>query len=218
VKVGGSLLTLGDFVSSLRRWLVGLAPGGTVLVVGGGPWADAVRRMDRRRKLGEHAAHWLCIRAMSVASRRTAARLPELTWTDQFDRFVGANGRGTIAGGPVIFDPDRFLRTIEPALPGRPLPWGWHVTSDSIAARIAEVMRVDELVLLKSALPPAAATLDDLAAAGYVDRYFPQAARPLGGIGCVNLRAPQRPERWWRRQTGSHVQPAAQPRGRTRLS
>ena len=54
----------------------------------------------------------------------------------------------------MIFDPSRFLETIEPTLDGETLPQSWDVTSDSIAARIARLLTCHELVLLKSCLPP----------------------------------------------------------------
>ena len=65
----------------------------------------------------------------------------------------------------------------------------WDVTSDSIAARIADLLGSDELVLLKSSLPePQVATLDEAAAAGFVDRCFPCYAAKLPLVRLVNLR------------------------------
>jgi hypothetical protein len=82
------------------------------------------------------------------------------------------------------------LEQAEPQAPGDRLPHSWDVTSDSIAARLAAVVDADELVLLKSADPPAegGASLLQWAARGYVDRHFPQAARNLI-VRCENLRS-----------------------------
>jgi hypothetical protein len=50
----------------------------------------------------------------------------------------------------------------------------------------------EELVLLKSALPPAgSSTLAELATAGYVDAFFPQAANRLDQVRLINLRDDQ---------------------------
>jgi aspartokinase-like uncharacterized kinase len=56
------------------------------------------------------------------------------------------------------------------------------VTSDSIAARIAGILDAEELVLLKSADPPAQLQPP------YVDEYFVQAAEGLTCVRSVNLR------------------------------
>src|SRR4030095_14560394 len=87
----------------------------------------------------------------------------------------------------VILDPRRFLNEVEPQARGDVLPHTWSVTTDSIAARLAEVLGADELVLLKSADPPPSATLADLAG-GYVDGHFPTAAANIACVRYVNLR------------------------------
>ncbi|MCA9240540.1 MAG: hypothetical protein KDA37_10085, partial [Planctomycetales bacterium] len=65
---------------------------------------------------------------------------------------------------------------------------GWQVTSDSIAARVAEVLDA-ELVLLKAAPPPDGRRqdLDWLADAGYVDRWFPRASLGLRSVSFQTL-------------------------------
>jgi aspartokinase-like uncharacterized kinase len=50
--------------------------------------------------------------------------------------------------GPVIFLPYNFLRAADP------LPHSWSVTSDSIAAYLASVLRIRSLVLIKALDPP----------------------------------------------------------------
>jgi aspartokinase-like uncharacterized kinase len=89
----------------------------------------------------------------------------------------------------VVFDPRAFLYKDEPHLPGQRLPHNWSVTSDSIAARLAESLPSDELVLLKSLEPPAR-ELSDLAAVGFVDLHFPVAAAAAVPCRFVNLRRP----------------------------
>jgi hypothetical protein len=58
-------------------------------------------------------------------------------------------------------------------------------------------MSADELVLLKSGLPPEGVDFRDAAAADYVDRYFPTAAASLPLVRCVNLRSPRLDEMSW---------------------
>ncbi len=64
---------------------------------------------------------------------------------------------------------------------------GWHVTSDSIAARLAQHMGAEQLVLLKSSLPQSR-TLRGASEEGLVDQYFSTAAAGLPTVRVVNLR------------------------------
>lgn len=182
VKVGGSLLELRDLAVRLRCWLAAQPPSPTLLLVGGGRLADVVRDYDRLHHLGDEAAHWLAVQTMSLNAALLAVLLPEAELRSSLDASPPAHG------GPLIFDPYDFLRREEPHLPGGPLERHWGVTSDSIAARLASVCRADELVLLKSAAPPASGKITAAAAEGYVDASFAHTSRGLPRIRCANFR------------------------------
>lgn len=225
IKLGGSLLDYGYLVGELRRWLALQSPARNLLVVGGGAMADVVRRADRLHSLGESAAHGLCVRAMAVNSRMIAALLPEAIYATAFNdtafndtalNDTGLNDTGlndtslnssgaahrqakSRQAGLSILDPWHFLREVEPRCAVTPLPQSWDATSDSIAAQVAVVWRAAELVLLKSALPPASTSpastsLADASTVGYVDGHFPIAAKSIPTIRCVNLRERKFPE------------------------
>lgn len=185
VKLGGSLLDLPDLPARLAQWLPAQSPAHTVMIVGGGAWADHIRHMDRLHGVPETVAHGLCIDAMSITARLVAqwcphSRLivhwPDLCYEREYD-------------GVTIFDVQSFLREVEAQLPGVPLPHNWNVTSDSIAARVAELLRADELVLLKSTLSEPGASRVQSMHTGLVDRHFPVAAHAIPRVRCVNLRA-----------------------------
>jgi aspartokinase-like uncharacterized kinase len=186
VKVGGSLLDWPPLPRALRRWLSQQPPSMNVLLCGGGPLADVIRRADRDFSLGEEAAHWLCIDALTISAGMMARMLPEMRLVASLDHLRGIFGSHEPTC--VVFDPRAFLYHDEPQLPGRALPHNWSVTSDSIAARLAETLPADELVLLKSADRPATA-LDDLAAEGFVDQHFPAAGAKLARCRFVNARS-----------------------------
>ena len=174
VKVGGSLLAWKDLPAALARWLAQQSPAVHVLIAGGGEFAEAIRRADATYGLGEEPAHWLCVDVLSVTARLLGAIMNDIVVTH-------AQELPSLAPGICVFDPSPFLRNLEPLQFSESLPHTWAVTSDSIAARIAESLVASELVLLKSCLPAAGA--------GYVDDYFPVAAARLPHIRCVNLRS-----------------------------
>jgi hypothetical protein len=85
----------------------------------------------------------------------------------------------------VIVDAHDFARQDE----GRPgaLPHTWEVTSDSVAARVAQVTGARRLVLLKSTDFPEGIDAEETGRRGLVDAYF---ARAQGGmeVFALNLR------------------------------
>lgn len=184
VKVGGSLLDCDHLSKTLLEFLARQSPALHVLVCGGGTMANAIRDMDVRFRLEPEAVHWLCIDVLSITARLVAQLLPESRLTWELEEIQQA-------ARPAVFvlDPRPFLVELEPGCPGSVLPRDWSVTSDSIAARIAEVMGADELVLLKSTGLPASSTRRSAAAAGNVDSFFPQASQPLARVRFVNLRS-----------------------------
>lgn len=185
VKVGGSLLGLPDLAERLQRWLGQQSPAINVLLAGGGPLADEIRRWDEQFRLGQETSHWLCVDVLDVTAQLLKALLPEsqICWTyTELHNAIRASNNATI-----VFPPAAFLRAVEAQLEGLKLPRSWDVTSDSIAARLAEVTAADELVLIKSSLPTAHTQRTKLSE-GYVDRYFAQAAQGLRKTRLVNLR------------------------------
>jgi 5-(aminomethyl)-3-furanmethanol phosphate kinase len=173
VKVGGSLYDLPDLGERLRRFLASLA-GPRLVVPGGGATADVVRAFDRDHGLGPTVAHWLALRACAM----NAWFLRELLPTAE----VVADPRACGLLG--ILDLHAFAQDDE----GRAgcLPHVWSATSDSVAARVAEVASA-ELVLLKSV--DIAGDWERAAQEGLVDPVFPEVvARAALRVRAVNLR------------------------------
>ncbi len=162
-----------------------------MLVIGGGELADAVRELDRRTTLDAVTAHWMAIRAMQVHGFVFCQLLSTAEWVTDSCHWLERPQPGVHRRLGVVAI-EEFLRTQEPHQRGTTLPVGWHVTSDSIAARLAEVVQAEELVLLKSTLPSACPNpLPRMQAVTtrLVDEYFPTAAARLSQIRIVNLRA-----------------------------
>jgi aspartokinase-like uncharacterized kinase len=191
VKVGGSLLDLPDLPLRINDWLAAQPAAHNVLIVGGGPLVEQVRRWHLGQRSAEKgpfeevAAHWICIDLMSVTARIFHAWLPGLKFTAEM-RMVK---RRVQKAGETLFDVAKWMRREEGTLPGTPLPCQWEVTSDSIAARLAIVLSADELVLLKSSRPQTKdPRLTSLAEEAYIDRMLPLLAAELPPLRMVNFR------------------------------
>lgn len=121
VKLGGSLFNqVPDLVPVL---LTSKRP--LFIVPGGGIFADAVRKS----RVDNDSAHWMAIASM-----------------DQYGWYIASRGLLATAllqvpDQPVVFLPYCSLRQLDP------LPHSWDVTSDSIAAWVADVLGLDLLVL-----------------------------------------------------------------------
>jgi len=142
VKVGGGLLGTAGAFQLVIEALTAFRRGRRLVVLpGGGPFAEAVRQMFKRVKIGEDAAHWMAVLGMDQYAHALAARLPDAALVD---------GDGGIAAAlqanrlPVLA-PYRWLRDADP------LPHSWEVTSDTIAAWLAGQLRARRVVLLKPA-------------------------------------------------------------------
>ncbi|PYO59933.1 MAG: uridylate kinase [Gemmatimonadetes bacterium] len=165
VKVGGGLLGTAGAFQLVIEALTAFRRGRRLAVLpGGGPFAEAVRQMFKRIKIGEDAAHWMAVLGMDQYAHALAARLPDAALVD---------GDGGIAAAlqanrlPVLA-PYRWLRAADP------LPHSWEVTSDSIAAWLAGQLRARRVVLLKPAHAGAKKLVD-----GYFLRTLPHGVEHL---------------------------------------
>jgi aspartokinase-like uncharacterized kinase len=159
VKVGGGLARDAAALRALGTGLAGCGRRHPLLVVpGGGPFADAVRRYDDRFGLRDDTAHWMAILAMDQFGRALADIVPGAELHDDL--------RPVRPGAVAILLPYALLRERDP------LPASWDVTADSIAAWVAGAAGAGRLVLVKAVASPDAA--------GVVDAYLPTALREAG--------------------------------------
>jgi aspartokinase-like uncharacterized kinase len=189
IKVGGSLLDWSELPGRLAAFLDRCRAedpteaGRFLLMAGGGPAADLIRNSDQIHGLGDTRAHWLAIRAMDLTAALLAALLPGAMVVSRPEVLRSVWNLDRI---PVLA-PSRMLEEIDACGP-EPLPEGWHVTSDSIAAQIAVHLRARRLILLKSRGAPEGTSREDAARLGLVDAWFPAVARELEVVDLVCLR------------------------------
>jgi aspartokinase-like uncharacterized kinase len=162
VKLGGSLAEGGG----LQAWLdaVTAAGGGTVIVPGGGAFADAVRHEQGRLGFSERAAHRMALLAMEQYGEILIDLMPSLAPC----RTIAQLRRAARARRVAVWFPAAMV------LADRVVPESWDVTSDSLAAWLARRLGARILVLVKSAAAPPPLDPAALAARGLVDTAFPQ--------------------------------------------
>jgi 5-(aminomethyl)-3-furanmethanol phosphate kinase len=188
VKVGGSLFQQADLAERLMRWLNQQPAKNSVFVAGGGRLADEVRLLDQRFQLDPRETHELAIRTMTIHARVLASQLgyaEPLSGLPEIQRWSASDS-------PVRFrvvDAESLLGHDQQSRHHEPLPCSWDVTSDSLAARIAHLLKASELVLLKSTLPEQQVVVDcaEAARSGFVDPYLARAARGIELLRAVNL-------------------------------
>jgi aspartokinase-like uncharacterized kinase len=184
VKVGGSLCDWPELGNALPRWLSEHAPPETLIVSGGGPLAERVRELHASHRINDDGAHWLALDAMNL----TADLLMNLLADRRLVRVGRAQdcAASWARGESAILDALSFAQSDE--INPSALPHSWDATSDSVAARLAELLAAD-LVFLKSAHPPRG-NIVAWSAAGYVDAHCPLiVSRAKLTVRAVNLRA-----------------------------
>jgi aspartokinase-like uncharacterized kinase len=203
IKIGGSLArtrTLRVLLDSIAGCL---ARARIVVVPGGGPFADLVRAEHHRLEFSEGTAHRMAILAMDQYGLLLADLAPRALPVSR----LGAIGTALSSGRLPIFLPSRSLLRRDPFDPS------WDVTSDSIAAYIATLVKAKALLLLKDVdgvfardpkRDPTAPLLrrvsrSRLARYHCVDRQFARWARGIGSCWIINGTKPARLREWLQR-------------------
>ena len=142
VKIGGSLLGSPE----LERWLqifAKFSDGNIVIVPGGGVFANAVRDSQKLSKISDACAHRLAVLAMDqyglllanlnplLATANSELEIAERTWQHR----------------AIVWLPSKMV------LSNDSIPQSWDVTSDSLAAWLADNLNAQHLVLVKSDRP-----------------------------------------------------------------
>jgi len=151
VKVGGGLLSQAGAFDLVTSALAAFAKGQRTLVVpGGGPFADAVRELARRMRISEDAAHWMAVLGMDQYAQALAARTAGAVVVEELRDIE----RALEAGAIPVLAPYRWLREADP------LPHAWGSTSDSVAAWVAGEVGAKRIVLIKPVKTSPATVVD----------------------------------------------------------
>lgn len=184
VKVGGSFARS----SRLRTIVAALEPGRgrTVVVPGGGPFADAVRREQPRIGCDDIAAHKMALLAMAQLGTALAGLSLVLATAQSLAAIRRALAADRV---PVWLPLDIF--------DGHPdVPESWDMTSDSLSVWLARRLGAARLIVLKHGSPKSMVA-SDLASEGVVDPLLPRflaasgveaflcGPRQIGGLGAA---------------------------------
>ena len=140
IKLGGSLYGS----EYLIKWLDAIANSdrhNIIIVPGGGPFADLVRDVDKQFNLEQEHAHNMAVLGMQQYGTLMASLCPRLSLvsTEKEVHQCWEEGKA------VIWEPYKMVYhdcTLEKS---------WQVTSDSLAAWLAEQLSADHLLFIKSA-------------------------------------------------------------------
>ncbi len=160
IKVGGSLAETGRLASVLG--IIGSARIPVVVVPGGGPFADAVRNLQAELRFDDAVAHRLAILAMEQMAELIVSQQPGM----RLARTLGEISDAVMDGEIAVWAP------LQMAGEDESIAADWSVTSDSLAARLAELLDA-RLVLLKSVGGTEGASAEQLAERGILDAAFP---------------------------------------------
>lgn len=160
IKVGGSLAETGRLSAILAMIAAARIP--VVIVPGGGPFADAVRRLQDEMHFDDALAHRLAMLAMEQMAECIVSQQTGMKVARSIDEISDAVMDGEIP----VWAPLDMIGEDET------IAANWTATSDSLSGRLAELLGA-RLVLLKS-VGGNGASADELASRGVVDPLFPE--------------------------------------------
>jgi len=161
VKVGGSLAETGRLRRALAIIKAARLP--IVIVPGGGPFAENVRELQRAMHFNDAVAHRLAMLAMHQMAELMMSLQGGLEIAQSLDEISAVLRRDEVP----VWAPLRMIAD------DVTIPAGWTATSDSLAARLAELLGGAHLVLLKSVNVEKEASAKELARRDVVDPEFP---------------------------------------------
>jgi aspartokinase-like uncharacterized kinase len=139
IKIGGSLAEEPKALRKLCLKLSELAKKyALIFVPGGGRFADVVRLFDKRYTLSNHVSHKMAILAMDQFGLLLSDNMPD---SHVFRRLEDAKTKAEANDAP-FFLPSTLM------FEQNPLENSWAVTSDSIAAYVAEQVNAKKLILV----------------------------------------------------------------------
>ncbi len=132
VKIGGSLFP--DYAIDLAKKLENTS---SCIVLGGGEFANLIRKYDVEQHFSDETNHWTAIDCMDIMAKLTDDKVESAKLAYSIEETNQISDEGFTP----IFISSRFLRDEDP------FECSWDVTSDSIAAYLAHVLNANLLIV-----------------------------------------------------------------------
>ena len=132
VKIGGSLFP--DYAIDLADKLKNTE---SLIIFGGGEFANLIRKYDEDINFSDETNHWTAIECMDIISKLVNDKVKSTKLAYSIDEANEISDKGFTP----IFVVSQFLKTNDP------FECSWDVTSDSIAAYVADIFDAKLLIV-----------------------------------------------------------------------
>ncbi|MGX8693443.1 MAG: amino acid kinase family protein [Methanobrevibacter sp.] len=132
VKIGGSLFP--NYAIDLANKLKNTS---SAIVLGGGEFANLIRKYNSEIEFSEEVNHWTAIECMDIISKLVNDKSDSTKLAYSIDEINQISDEGFTP----IFVVSEFLKTEDP------FECSWDVTSDSIAAYVAHLLNANLLIV-----------------------------------------------------------------------
>ena len=132
VKIGGSLFP--DYAIKLANMLEGTD---SLIILGGGEFANLIRKYDSQIHFSDDINHWTAIDCMDITAKLVNDKVDSARLVYSIEEIEEMSNKGFTP----IFIVSEFLKAEDP------FECSWDVTSDSIAAYVSHLLNANLLIV-----------------------------------------------------------------------
>ena len=132
VKIGGSLFP--DYAIKLAEKLENTD---SAIILGGGEFANLIRKYDEKFHFSDETNHWRAIDCMDIIAKLVCDKVPSAKLAYDINELKEISDEGFTP----IFIVSKFLKD------NNPFKCSWEVTSDSIAAYVSHILNAKLLIV-----------------------------------------------------------------------